>query len=280
MLKKSVTALLASSALLSAPSWSFDQYGYGYSNNAAAGVSSWNMSEPVLGVAPLPGVDITGVIYRYTAVKDRADPFTVSIQNENAIDGGYIFRETDDWSGKSGQTINKLVPVGRSPIKYWGRGSIETTGVGSVENANVVYTYRVDACFDPQNDPEFPIYNVMEDDAVRNATAETDRDLFMKDDEEASKKDDKDEDEKDLEKALAASDNALTLANGMSQNALLTAMNTAVSLNTYYAASIPGGAYKETLQLSDSNLPDNRRAFRGLAQQKLHTEMVNQQYGR
>ena len=55
------------------------------------------MSEPVLGVAPVPGLDISGVLYRYTAVKERPDDFTVTVSNQNAIDGGYIFRETDDW---------------------------------------------------------------------------------------------------------------------------------------------------------------------------------------
>jgi hypothetical protein len=252
------------------------------------------MSQPILGVAPAPGLDISGVIYRYTAVKDRADPFTVSVQNKNAIDGGYIFRSTDDWSGKSGQTINKLVPVGYSPIKYWGDGEIATTGVGSVENPVVLYTYRLDTCFDPQTDPNCPgyvaplpelppvdysVYNAMDDDAVRLATLETDPDLYDKDvDEKESDKDD--EDGGRLEKALAASDNALTLANGVSQASLLRAMNTATNLNTYYASSIPGGAYKETLTLIDSKLPDNKRAFRSMAQQKLHTEMVDQQYRR
>ena len=54
------------------------------------------MSNPLFPVDAIPGIDINGVIYQYTAVKDRADPFTVSIQNENATGSGYIFRETDD----------------------------------------------------------------------------------------------------------------------------------------------------------------------------------------
>jgi hypothetical protein len=254
------------------------------------------MSQPVRGVAPVPGLDISGVIYRYTAVKDRADPFTVSVQNENAIDGGYIFRSTDDWSGKSGQTINKLVPVGYSPIKYWGDGSIETTGVGSVANPVVLYTYRLDTCFDPQTDPtcpgyepplpdlppppDIPLYSALDDENVKAATDPTDPSLYDKDDEDSKKKDKDEDDDGRLEKALAASDNALTLAAGVSQTSLLQAMNTATNLNNYYAASIPGGTYKETLTLVDSKLPDNRRALRAMGQQKLHNEMVNQQYGR
>jgi len=51
-------------------------------------------------------------------------------------------------------------------------------------------------------------------------------------------------------------------------------------LNNYYAMNLKGGQYRETLVLQDKNLPDNRRAFRSMSQQKLHTDMVNQQYGR
>jgi hypothetical protein len=273
-------------ASLAQPSYS--DYQYGYSANAAAGGANWAMSEPVLGVAPVPGVDITGVIYRYTAIKERPDDFSVSIQNENAVDGGYIFRSTDDWSGKSGQTINKLVPVGYSPIKYWGDGSIETTGVGSVEDPTVIYTYRVDPCFDPQSDPSCPAYvaplpdlpvitpyNALEDDAVGIATAETDRELY--EDDEVEKKDKDEEEEPDMEKALAANDNALTIANQMTQNAMLRAMNP-VTMTQYYAATIPGGTYQEAVVLIDNNLPDNKRAFRSMANDKLHTKMVEEQY--
>ena len=262
-------------AAYSAASSSSD-YTYGYSSNAAAGGTHWTMSEPVLGVAPVSGLDVSGVLYRYTAVKDRADPFTVSVQNENAIDGGYIFRETDDWSGKSGQTINKLVPVGYIPIRYWGEGSIETTGVGSVVDPAVVYTYRFkEPEPEPQTLPAINPYNALEDDAVLRATAETDRELY--EDDELEKKDSEEEEKESMEKALAANDNALTLANEMSQNAMLRAMNP-VTMTNYYAATIPGGAYQETVILVDSKLPDNKRAFRSMANDKLHNMMVEEQY--
>jgi hypothetical protein len=255
-------------------------YTYGYSANAAAGGTHWSMSQPVLGVEPVQGLDITGVLYRYTAVKERPDDFSVTVQNENAIDGGYIFRSTDDWSGKSGQTINKLVPIEYSPIKYWGNGSIETEGVGSVEDPVVLYTYR----FKPP-EPEIPeipavplidVYSVFDDEAVQRATAETDLSLIEKDEDERKEEKD-DEHDGDLEKALAASENALTMAGEMSQAALLRAMNP-VTMTNYYAASIPGGAYKETVILVDRNLPDNRRAFRSMANDRLHNQLVEDQY--
>jgi len=302
MLKASALRLSALLAVYSAACSSSD-YTYGYSANAAAGGTNWTMSEPLLGVAPVPGVDVTGVIYRYTAVKDRPDDFTVAIQNENAVNGGYIFREVDDWSGRSGETISKAIPVNYSPIRYWGAGSIETTGVGSVEDPQVVYTYRVDTCYDPQSDPNCPgyeappvpepvavaeepepvevaapaydVYDAYRDEIVQQATAPTDRKLY--DDDDLDQKDSEEEEKESMEKALAANDNALTIANEMSQNAMLRAMNP-VTMSNYYAATIPGGTYQETVILVDSKLPDNKRAFRNMANDKLHTKMVEEQY--
>ena len=50
------------------------------------------------------GLDVTGVYYRYTIGKDPAADALVYVQNENALGSGYIFRETDDWSGLAGNT--------------------------------------------------------------------------------------------------------------------------------------------------------------------------------
>jgi hypothetical protein len=272
MLKASALRLSALLAAYSAASYSSDAI-YGYSNNAAAGGSSWSMSESVLGVAPVPGLDISGVLYRYTAVKERPDDFTVTIQNANAIDGGYVFRETDDWSGRTGQTIVKQIPVGYIPIRYWGDGSIETTGVGSVVDPQVVYTYRfIEPEPEPQTPPTVNPYNALEDDAVQQATAETDRELYEDDEVE---KDKDEEEEKDMEKALAALQSGLEMAKG--QDGRLAQMNL-VTLTQYYAATIPGGAYQETVILDGGQIKDNRRAFRSMANDKLHTKMVEEQY--
>ena len=282
-LKTSATKLLALSAAFSAACYSSD-YEFGYTNNAAAGGSSWGMSNPLFPVDAIPGIDINGVIYQYTAVKDRPDPFTVSIQNEAADGSGYIFRETDDWSGKSGATINKFVPVPYSPLGNWGTGSIEQVGVGEVKDPTVVYTYRVDPerlqpAQEAYDFSQISTYDALSDQYVNAALEPTDRSLY-EDDEESNKKDAEEEDDGRLEAALSASDNALTIANGMSQNAMVQAMNVATNLNTYYAANIQGGSYREVTVLQDKNIPDNRRALRSLGQQKLHTDMVNEQYGR
>jgi hypothetical protein len=241
------------------------------------------MSSGLFGVPTVEGVDINGVIYQYTAIKDRADPYTVTISNEDEVNGGYIFRETDDWSGRSGSTITKFVQVPYSPLERWGTGRIDEVGVGAIEDPTVVYTFRRDPnVMQQQQIPDLPTYDVydaLSDNYVQQSLEQTDLSLIEDDNEEREDKDE-DEDKERLETALAASDNALTLGVGMSQNTLLQAMNTATNLNGYYAAKLQGGNYRETVVLQDKNIPDNRRALRSLGQQKLHNDMVNQQYGR
>ena len=279
-LKTSATKLLVLSAAFSAQP-SYSDYVFGYSDNAASGGSSWGMSSSLFSVPTIQGVDVTGVIYQYTAVKDRADPYTVSIQNEAADGNGFIFRETDDWSGKSGGTITKFVPVPYSPLGEWGAGHIEQVGIGSVVDPTVVYTFRQDPIAVQPELPELPTYDLydpLSDSAVLNALTQTD--LSLIEDDELEKDKDEEEDDGRLETALAASENALTLASNMTQSAILQSMNIATNLNGYYAKEMTGGVYKETIVLQDKNIPDNRRAFRNLAQQVLHKQMVDQQYGR
>jgi hypothetical protein len=53
----------------------------------------------------------------------------------------------------------------------------------------------------------------------------------------------------------------------------------AVNMNSYYAANIPGGEYTDSVQLSDTQLPDAKSGLRnGLAQQLLHQKLVQMQY--
>jgi len=133
---------------------------YGATGNAAQNGLNWDMG--VVLPEP-PGLDINGVIYNYTINKDVNDHVDVFVQNENAQGTGYIFREHDEWRPGSlgGTEINKAVPVVPGiPRSYWGDGSIEVEGNGSVSDPTVIYTYRVDPCFDPQFDPNCPGYKV------------------------------------------------------------------------------------------------------------------------
>ena len=49
-------------------------------------------------------------------------------------------------------------------------------------------------------------------------------------------------------------------------------------LDQYYATSLQGGVYEETLKLPSISYPDNRRALRNLASDANHKTMVRSQY--
>lgn len=267
-----------------------DPYTYSATGNAASSGLSWDMVNIMPDVV---GLDVTGVFYRYTIGKDPAADALVHVQNENALGDGYIFRETDDWSGLAGNTITKSVPVPNIPLKYWGIGSIEVEGEGTISDASVIYAYRVDQCANPQSSPscegyepptvpvtveEQASYDALEDDAYRIATQKTDQEYK---DEEAAKEDQSDDKERKarLERGLAASKNALALTSGISQDAILAAMGYTDDMSAYYATQLDGGAYAETLTLVDGKLPENQLGLRnGLAQQLLHEQLIDLQY--
>jgi hypothetical protein len=78
-----------------------------------------------------------------------------------------------------------------------------------------------------------------------------------------------------MEKALAALQSGLEMAVG--QTGMLAQMNP-VTMTQYYAANIPGGAYQETVILNGGEIKDNKRAFRSMANDRLHNQMVGEQY--
>ena len=239
------------------------------------------------------GLQVNTVLYRYTTIKEIDDPLFVTVQNENAIDGGYIFRETDDWTGLPGNSINKVVGVGGVPIDYWGDGSIVWEGEGKVTDPVVVYTYQYDTCFDPQSDPSCPGYKVempdipsvepvdpLDDQAIQD---EIDREMTMRDEDEdererqrMSEKEEEDEEEVDLE-------NVLGIANKSLQNDLDTVkQQQMMALNSFsnvYYTQLPDTVYNETVTLKDSTLPRNNRGRRlQYAQDLLHDKLVKSQY--
>lgn len=257
------------SALLACSSYS-EPYTYG--QNAAQGLS-WVMSE----VLPQhTGLTVSGVIYRYTVTKDTADYMLVHVSNREKDGTGFVFRETDDWSGLPGSTINKAVPVDHIPISRWGDGSIDVEGRGTVSNASVTYTYRIDECFTPvagcpNYKPEVPeinyeIYNATDDQYVKDALKPTDSPKTVEPDKIST--------EERKKKALSTADYALTVQ----QQAVLTAM-ASIDLSSYYAKTIQGGVYKESVALKDKKLPDSRLGLRNnFAQQVLHNRMVDSQW--
>jgi len=239
------------------------------------------------------GLDVTGVYYRYTIGKDPTADALVHVQNENALGAGYIFRETDDWSGIAGNTITKGIPVPSIPLRYWGIGSIEVEGEGTISEASVIYSYRVDQCADPQSNPscdgyvppvtpvsiqETETYDALEDDAYAIATQKTDQE-YQEDKGSTEEQSDDKERKARLERGLAASKNALALANGISQDAIIASMGYTSDVSAYYAKQLDGGNYADVVTLVDGKIPENRRGLRnGLAQQILHEQMIDLQY--
>ena len=266
-----------------------DPYSYGATGNAASSSLSWGMA----GVLPdVTGIDINGLIYRYTTVKNTEDDMLVHVGNKNANGNGYIFRETDDWSGVPSNTIVKSFNLSNIPATNWGTGSIEVEGKGSVKDAVVIYNYRIDRCFDPQSDPtcagyvkpmpvlpEVVVYDALEDDAVVETLEadefqyDEDGNLILSEEEE--------EEETKIEMGLTASANALTLFKTQGQDDIIMAINQQTNIAMYYNASINGGVYADAAGLADSEILDNKKALRNnLAQQILHKQMVDMQYNK
>jgi hypothetical protein len=282
---------LAALALACCSSYSYSEIISGVTNNAAATGLQWTMP----GVLPQEsGLTVGGIVYRYTAIKNSNDPLLVNIQNENALSSGLIFKHTDNWSNLPSNTINKSVPISDIPIQYWGNGSITTEGIGRVADPTVIYTYKYDTCYNPINDPRCPGYaKAMHDFLLENGLLkETTLDTSLEDQivkQELEKKAKLEEEikhtaeeikRKDNKKEIAknAADNTIALAQSVSQKDMIDAMNNVPNFALYYG-SMNGGVYKDTLQFAQKKLPDSRLGQRvGLAQQVLHTQMVESQY--
>jgi hypothetical protein len=270
------------------PSYSScDPYSYGATGNAASTALSWSMSS----VLPdIPGIDINGLLYKYTTVKDPDADMKVHIGNKNVDADGYIFRKTDNWSGVPGNTIVRSFPLSNIPASQWGAGSIDVEGEGSVKDAMVIYNYRIDECYDEQSNPACPgyvkpvpvipvaeLYDVLDDDAAMSAIEadefqyDEDGNLILSEEEE--------EEETRIEMGLTASANALTLFKTQGQDDIILAINQQTNIAMYYNASINGGVYADAPGLADSEIADNKKALRNnLAQQLLHEKMVDMQY--
>ena len=247
------------------------------------------MNTGTLGVSAEEGLDISGVLYNYTTVKNVVDDFTVTIENDK-VGSGYVFQDTEDWSGKHGGKVQNVIPLPYTPIEQFGDGRIRGTGTGSIEDVTILYMYRWDLCRNAQNDescpnyipplpviPKIEIYDALDDEYVAEATDKTDSELYDKE-VENKESTEEDEEEERLEIALASSGNALTIANTTTQSAILQSMNIATNINSYYVANIPSTVYRDTILLQDKDIVDNRLVFRSLTQEQLHNEMVQEQY--
>jgi hypothetical protein len=280
-----VMRYLAVLALVFSGSYSYSEYTYGTTNNAADNRLNWVMKNVLPDASNL---SVNGVFYQYTPVKVKEDAMKVHVQNENALGSGYIFRETDDWTNQvGGIPINKVVGVANIPEDAWGDGSIEVEGTGSVIDTSVIYSYQYDnTCANPIDDPTCPGYN----DAIQsvlNSISEpvpydTTNDVKLVLDEKVELEEEVDEEEQDedrLEKALSAVDVGVLDANTIAQDNLLLSLTAGISVQSYYDKRIQGGVYEDTVDMSTVQMPDNKSGARvGLAQQIKHNEMVDMQY--
>lgn len=269
-------------------SYSYSDTVYGQSVNAAGNGLTWGMQNIL---PPQAGLTVTGVIYQYTTVKDAEDFMLVHVQNENAQGPGYIFRETDDWTGQPGNTINKLVPVGSIPLGFWGNGSIEVEGSGIVTDPTVVYNYQYDPCYDPQSDPSCPGFQAQNlidvIDPLQYVKDPLDDEIVQEKLEQTVESEDEQEEDEEREQVLESAKERLekflggqikVLVSGPAEKLHSDLMN----LNyvpVYYFDSIEGGSYEDVLIYEDKQLPGNYKARRiGFAQDLLHEKMVQSQY--
>ena len=279
-------------ALLLLLSYSFSTFAYtfGYTPNAALNGLEWSMNPTYIGTNAVGGMEVSGVIYKYTPIKNKADDYVVTLENDK-VGGGYVFQDKQDWSQREGGLeVRRTIALPYTPIAVFGDGRLKQEGTGSIEGADVKYIYRFDNCFNPHSDPncpgyvkpkppplpDIPDYDALEDEAVKLAQEKTDRDLS----EEEQAEEDKEEDEEDSEMQflLANTTNALTIANEASQSVLMQAINKATNLNNYYVAVIPDSYYQDSITLQGGTIVDNRRALRSLGQDNLMNEMIEEQY--
>jgi len=268
---------------------------YGTTPNAADNTYQWVMDN----ILPEPpGLDINGVFYSYTPQKITEDDFKVTVGNKNANNTDDIWSDTEDWSGNPGGIeVRKVIGLPNVPREAWGDGYIVTEGTGTVNDATVIYSYKVDPCFDPQFDPNCPgyvaplpppppeieIYDATEDENV--VLNDDQKSLIDANEEQLDKEKEEEEEEAKerlrkyrLEQALAAADASALFADNLRIQQMNEAQQAVVDLQ-YVSATIPGGVYKEEVVLKDKEITDNKQGLRnGLAQQLLHEKMVEMQY--
>ena len=265
--------------------YSYSEEVYGTTNNAAAFGLNWVMTNILPSQA---GLEVNGLVYQYTAVKDPETGMIVYVQNEYADGSGYIFRNADDWTGLPGNTIRRKFALPNLGAELWGPGSIEVEGEGSVENASVVYSYRYDTCFDPQSDPNCPgyeeqvevpeiaIYDPLQDPLVQE---DMERKARIQEEEEAQERQRRREQwavSNALEDLLADGNNP-SLIDPVAE-AMALALTSRVLPTSYYNG-LEGREYFDTVVLEGGDIADNAKARRSnLAQQLLHQQMVDSQY--
>jgi len=231
------------------------------------------------------GLSVTAVSYQYTAQKQTADPFVVSVQNLSSSGSGYVFRSQDDWTGLPGNTITKTVPVNNIASKYWGPGEITTTGTGRVVDYSLFYNFTYDTCSAPVvTDPACPNYKAssligyVEDEFVTNSYKLKNHTADAAEEENSRKFVLANSNAAQRSRSINTARNALLTAEALGLAQSLEALNN-ISGFAAYSTQIPGGVYKDVLQYADKKLPDSSNSRRlSMGQERLHNQLVDLQY--
>lgn len=280
------------------PSYSYSDVTYGTTGNAATGGLSWNMGT-VLPDSSQPWVtlQINGLTYRYSMTKDPNADAQVHVRNEDAVNGGYVFEETDNWNGQPSGTVQKYFRLPYTDSSRWGNGEIAVEGSGQVSNPIVTYNYKLDiddqmmkcaatpladpscpgfrqALMDLLNSTEISVDDPFYDEWVQ---AQLEKELELEEEKDLEQKENS---EDDLEERLGGRNTVDAMVDVKQQEALLASLADVGKIEPYYQVEIQGGEYEETLTLEDTEIPDNRRALRSLASDANHTKMVRSQYDR
>lgn len=288
---------MASALLVVSSSYCFSETTYGVTGNAAGTGLTWGM-DTVLPDASQPWVSIQvmGLAYRYTMVKDPETDAIVWIRNEDAIDGGYVFEEKDDWSGSAGGTTQRYFRFPYIDSTRFGDGSIDVEGQGTIENPVVTYNYKIDVdeqlmkcAITPLADPTCPGFR----DALMELLASIDQmqpgDPFYdewvqaqlnQEAEEQEEQEVKEPEEKlsNFEKQMGGENSIREL--GGNQDAIIAELAQVPKIESYYIIQLDGGVYEDTVVLEGGTISDNRRALRNLASDQKHKNMVRSQYDR
>lgn len=236
------------------------------------------------------GLEVNGLVYQYTTVKDPESEMVVYVQNENAQGDGYIFQFADNWTGQPGNTIRRKFVMPNILSDFWGDGSITWTGEGSVEDANVIYTYKYDSCFDPQSDPACPGYkDEVEVPDIPFVDPLNDEFVIMQMEQQAKIDAEAEEDDRRRRQKESTIDAALEnlLGDGINPKLVDLALQAKALSALYrvlpvdYYDPLDGGEYLETIKLNGGEIQDNRQGRQAVfRQQALHDAMVNSQYER
>lgn len=246
--------------------------------------------------SPYTRLQVNGLTYRYTMEKDPDTDAQVSVRNEDSINGGYVFNETDNWNGQPGATIQKYFRFPYIDSARWGDGEIAVEGEGNVTDPIVTYNYRLDideqamrCAANPLADPSCPGYMEALLDYLNNLDSLTPDDPFYDEwvqaqleqeaeleDEEITQSEEKDEES--LEKRLGGDNTIEGIGDNQAQAEMLAALAAIPKIESYYTVVITGGEYKDTIKLEDTDIPDNKRAMSNLASDAKHRTMIRSQY--